>query len=138
MKINLFTNTSVGSKNLNEKIVATLSGKQAYFTVKWTQDAPLLLYEVSFKVNGGGWKDALNGLAVKDTDGDITILIGTFQKDDGIEIKFGIKAFDDIPRCVILISQTNPDKLLVRNPQIGYKSIDDNDAWEDGITITVS
>ncbi len=137
MRIHLFENTSVSSKKLNEKIVAVLSGKQVYFTVKWTEDAPLLLYAVNYKVNGRGWIDALNGEAIKDTDGDITILIGSFYRGDEIEIAFGMKAFYDIPRCIILISQTNPDELLIKKPETGYKRIDDYDSWEDSISTEV-
>ncbi|MBS1507713.1 MAG: hypothetical protein JSS79_13815 [Bacteroidetes bacterium] len=136
MRLKLFQKIKVTDKLLEDKIVSTLGQRQVYFVLKWTKDAPLLLYQLHYKV-GSTTKDGLNGQAIKDTDGDISILLGSFNPGDSIKISFGVKPFSDIPQALVTIPQTNPIQVIGRSPENDSKSLDSFVDWEDNLTVTV-
>lgn len=137
MKTNIFNHLSVNSDNLLARMEESLAAKQLQVSIFWTKGAPLLIYRLNYRLKNGNWSDALHGTAAKETDGEFSVILKSFEPGDQVEVSFGLKAFTNIPRIVIAASQTNPDQVLKRIPEEDYKNLDDNDAWEERFIVTI-
>ncbi|MBD2757866.1 hypothetical protein [Spirosoma validum] len=137
LNTSLFKKANIEKENFEEKVLEALNGQQLFFALKWTKGGPLVLFQLFVKINDEDEKDALNGTAIKDTDGDISIFLGVFKKGDKLKITFGLNAFLAIPQIVSMIVQANPSLILERKPDAGFKNLSGGETWQDTFSITI-
>lgn len=109
-----------------------LSKPQVFFSLCWNKNRPLALVQLVTTLNSDEIeKDHLES-SLKDVDGELSVLLGSFQKNDIVTVQFAVLAFAKIDGAEIIMNQTNPVKSMKVRPSSTpnkFKSIEKGKLW---------
>ena len=137
----LFKNLNINNFDVDDiasSLQEDMSKSDVSLTFKWTKNKNLLFYKLHLKASGKT-VDLLKGLSMNNSEGAFTFFIGSFDNDMDIEINYGILALVSIPKCIVLLSQTNPTGAFQVSPKVpgSTNSIDSGKKLEDTIKYKV-
>jgi len=136
MKTKLFKKIELIDSKSIEKLTKQLSGIKVNITIIWPTNLPLCLFKLHQKKDGA-WINLITN-AISESDGELTVELGYYKKDDLIEIAYGIMSFENISRSAILVIEDNKKVFKVKpeNPD-EFQALNKFESLEGGFQFTV-